>query len=152
MKTPSVISLAIAVLCMTLSQSLARNPPGWTDDYAKALEKAKAEKKHVLLDFTGSDWCPWCIKLDKEVFDKPEFKTFAKDTLVLMKVDFPNGPISKHTKAQNEKLKAKYGASGFPTTVIVDGEGKEVWRHEGYMEGGPSKFIEAVSGALKKKE
>ena len=63
---------------------------GWDDDYEKAVAQAKAEKKMVLLDFTGSDWCGWCIKLDKEVFSQPEFKDYAKENLVLVEVDFPN--------------------------------------------------------------
>ena len=62
---------------------------GWGDDFDKAMTQAKTEKKLVLLDFTGSDWCPWCMKLDKEVFAKPDFKSYAKDHLVLVTVDYP---------------------------------------------------------------
>jgi len=148
----SLVLTTLAVLAISLTQTLARNPTGWTDDYAKAQEKAKAEKKFVLLDFTGSDWCGWCIKLDKEIFDKPAFKSFAKDTMVLVKVDFPQStPISKKTKEQNAKLQEKFGVQGFPTLFLLDGEGKQVWRG-GYMEGGPDAFIKAVEGVVKKKE
>ena len=151
MKTSSLITTAIAVLGLSLSHAFAKTPPGWTDDYTKALAQAKAEKKAVLLDITGSDWCPWCIKLDKEVFDKPEFKAYAKENLVLVKVDFPQGTkLPKHTQKQNEELKSKFKADGFPTTVLVDAEGKQVWKNEGYMEGGPSAFIKALNKALKK--
>ena len=152
MKTSSLIATTFAVLLFTLTQAFAKTPAGWTDDYAKAMEKAKAENKHVLLDFTGSDWCGWCMKLDKEIFDKPQFKTFAKDTLVLVKVDFPQAtPISAKTKAQNAKLQKQFAVTGYPTLFILDTEGKQVWQG-GYMEGGPATFIKEVEGLLKKKE
>lgn len=151
MKPSFLITLATSLVVLSMTQAFAHTPAGWTDNYAKALEKAKAENKHVLLDFTGSDWCPWCIKLDKEIFAKAEFKSFAKDNLVLVTLDFPNSPLPKKTKDQNDKLKGKFGAKGFPTLVIVDAEGKEVWKHVGYIEGGPPAFIKEVSGVLKTK-
>ena len=150
MKTSSILTLAFILLSITTT--FGRAPVGWTEDYAKAMEKAKAEKKHVLLDFTGSDWCSWCIKLDHEIFDKPSFKSFAKDTLVLVKVDFPEStPIAAKTKAQNEKLQKQFGITGFPTLFILDADGKQVWKG-GYMEGGPDAFIKATADVLKKKE
>ena len=132
-----------AALAVSTSAALAAG--GWDDDYAKALAKAKTEKKMVLLDFTGSDWCGWCVKLDKEVFSKPEFKTYAKDNLVLVEVDFPNGKSqSKKLKEQNEKLKQEFGISGFPTIIVLNAEGKQVGKL-GYMEGGPTAFIAKVN-------
>ena len=74
-----------------VTSSVAMAAAGWDDNYEKALEKAKTEKKMVLLDFTGSDWCGWCMKLDKEVFSKKEFKDYAKENLVLVELDFPRG-------------------------------------------------------------
>jgi thioredoxin-related protein len=106
---------------------------GWTDNYEKALAQAKAEKKLVLLDFTGSDWCGWCMKLDKEVFSKSDFKNFAKDNLVPVTLDFPHGKkLPKHTADQNAKLKGEFGASGFPTLVLVDADGKTINKWVGY--------------------
>ena len=72
---------------MTLSSAWAE--PSWETDYKKAQDQAKAGNKLVLLDFTGSDWCGWCIKLDREVFSKPEFKDYATKNLVLVELDFP---------------------------------------------------------------
>lgn len=128
-----------AVLAVTSSAALAA--AGWDDDYEKAVAKAKAEKKMVLLDFTGSDWCGWCIKLDKEVFSKPEFKEYAKANLVLVEVDFPQGKRqTKKLKEQNEKLQQEHGVQGYPTIIILNSEGKKVGKL-GYMEGGPKAFL-----------
>lgn len=128
-----------AALAVTSSAALAA--AGWGDDYDKAVVKAKAEKKMVLLDFTGSDWCGWCIKLDKEVFSKPEFKKYAKDNLVLVEVDFPQGKrLPKKTKEQNDKLKNEHGVRGYPTIIVLNAEGKKVGQLP-YMEGGPKAFI-----------
>ena len=114
---------------------------GWDDDYAKAVAKAKTEKKMVLLDFTGSDWCGWCIKLDKEVFSTPEFKNYAKDNLVLVEVDFPQGKRqTKKLQEQNEKLQTEHKVQGYPTIIILNPEGKKVGQL-GYQQGGPKAFI-----------
>jgi protein disulfide-isomerase len=127
-------------------------PTGWTEDYAKAVEKAKAEKKNILLDFTGSDWCGFCITLDKEVFASPKFKTWAKANVILVKVDFPRSvKQSTKLKEQNSALKAKYPFNGYPTVVIVDTEGKEIARKGGYQPGsGPVAYIEGLGGSSKK--
>lgn len=123
---------------------------GWDDNYDKAIAQAKAEKKLVVLDFTGSDWCGWCIKLDKEVFSKPEFKEYAKANLVLVEVDFPNSkPQSKKLKEQNQKLQKEHGIQGYPTIIVLNSEGKKVGQL-GYQEGGPAPFI-AKLDALKGK-
>src|SRR5712671_809845 len=91
--------LTAPLAILAFASSAALGAAGWDDDYAKALAQAKAEKKLLLMDFTGSDWCGWCIKLDKEVFSKPEFKEYAKKSLVLVEVDFPRA------KEQSETLK-----------------------------------------------
>ena len=130
---------SLAVFSLLASAALAA--AGWGDDYEKALAQAKAEKKMVVLDFTGSNWCGWCIKLDKEVFSKPEFKSYAKQNLVLVEVDFPRpSSQSKKLKAQNDKLQKEHGVEGFPTIVVLNSEGKKVGTL-GYMEGGPKNFI-----------
>ena len=133
---------SFAILALTTAMALAK--PGWTDDYDKGLAQAKTEKKMSLLDFTGSDWCGWCMKLDKEVFSEKEFKDYAKQNLVLIELDYPQGKrLTKHTKDQNEKLKGEYGIKGYPTIFILDSEGQKIGQL-GYMEGGPKAFIAAV--------
>ncbi len=124
----------LTLLCsLVLATHSALAAAGWTDNYEKALAQAKTEKKLVLLDFTGSDWCGWCIKLDKEVFSKADFKAFAKDNVVGVTLDFPHGKkLPKHTVDQNAKLKSEHGVSGFPTLVLVDADGKAINKWGGY--------------------
>lgn len=124
----------------------------WLTDFAKAQAEAKKGNKLILMDFTGSDWCGWCIKLKKEVFDTKDFTDYAKKNLVLVEVDFPSKKkLSDEQKKANEELKNKFSASrGFPTIVVTDGDGKEVWRQIGYMEGGPKAWIAKLDGVKKK--
>ena len=122
----------------------------WTTDVPKAVEKAKAEKKLVMLDFTGSDWCGWCIKLNKEIFSQPEFVEYAQKNIVAVELDFPRSKQqSDELKKANKELQKKYSIRGYPTIVVLNGEGKEVGRL-GYMKGGPKAFIEELE-KLKKK-
>ena len=123
--------------------------PGWLTSLDEAQQEAKAKKKLLLLDFTGSDWCGWCIMLDKEVFSKPEFKEYASKNLVLLELDFPRRKqMPPETAAQNEKLLMKYGIQGFPTVVVFDSSGKPLGAL-GYQAGGPQAFI-AVLEKLRK--
>jgi len=122
----------------------------WTTDVPKAVEKAKAEKKLVMLDFTGSDWCGWCIKLNKEIFSKPEFVEYAQKSIVAVELDFPRSKQqTAELKKANKELQQKYKIRGYPTIVVLNGEGKEIGRL-GYMAGGPKAFIEELE-KLKKK-
>ena len=122
----------------------------WLSDYNKAVDQAKADNKDILLDFTGSDWCPWCIRMDKEVLDTKEFKDYADKNLVLMLVDFPQTKqLSQKVQDQNADLQKKFDAEGFPTFILVDKEGKILGQQVGYLEGGPSAFIAKLDGMKK---
>jgi protein disulfide-isomerase len=130
-----------ACAALAVGSTVAFAAEGWGENYDKALTQAKAEKKMVLLDFTGSDWCGWCIKLNKEVFSKQEFKDYAKANLVLVELDFPNAkPQSAELKAQNQKLQKQYSIEGYPTIIVLNPEGKKVGEL-GYQPGGPSAFV-----------
>ncbi len=99
----------------------------WGTDLPKALAQAKSDKKLVLIDFTGSDWCPWCIKFDKEVLDTDKFATYANSHLELVLADFPrNKPQSAALKTANAGLQKKYNIDGFPTLVVLNSDGKLV--------------------------
>jgi protein disulfide-isomerase len=129
--------LAAFPIASAFGESLA-----WQTDYAAAKTAATQQNKYILLDFTGSDWCPYCIQMDKEVFAKPSFSTFASEKLVLVKLDFPRRSSQPPAeKSQNQELAKKYGIEGFPTYVLLDPSGKEVRRQVGYLEGGPEAFI-----------
>ena len=148
MKTLLTQLLAVCTVA-TLGTSGALAAEGWGDNYEKAAAQAKADNKLMLLDFTGSDWCPWCIKLTKEVFSQPEFKYYAAKNLVLMEVDFPQTkPQSAAVKAQNERLQNKYGIQGYPTVIVLNSAGKKVGEF-GYQPGGPKPVI-ATLEQLKK--
>ncbi len=137
--------LALALLfTFGLAPALWAADGNWQTDPTKALSDAKGTKKLVLMDFTGSDWCSWCMKLNKEVFSQPEFQEYAKDNLVLVELDFPRGkPQTAEDKARNEALAKKFRIEGFPTIVVLNSEGKQVGQL-GYMPGGAAAFIDAL--------
>lgn len=140
-------SLLLALLTGTLSALAAS---GWQTDFAAAQTSAKKDSKAILLDFTGSDWCGWCIKMKKDSLDQKAFQEFADKKLVLVEVDFPNNKKQTDAvKKQNEALQKKYNVEGYPTFVLVDGTGKELGRHVGYLKGGPSAFVQKIEGWTK---
>jgi thioredoxin-related protein len=123
-------------------------PDIWMTDFKAASEKALAESKYLLMDFTGSDWCGWCIRLDKEVFSQKEFKDFAADKLVLLKLDFPRRKtLPDETKKQNAELAQKYRVQGYPTILILSPAGNLV-KQTGYLEGGAAAYVEHLKGIL----
>jgi thioredoxin-related protein len=126
---------------LVLAASVA-HAADWTEDYASAVAQAKKEHKMLLLDFTGSDWCVWCQRTDKEVFATQKFKDFADQKLILVRLDFPNAkPQTDALKAQNVGLRDKYGVEGYPTLVVLDAKEKVVFSQLGYKDGGPDAFI-----------
>jgi thioredoxin-related protein len=142
--------LVVLGLAVGLTGSLCVSAGEWETDFAKASELAKKEGKHMLLDFSGSDWCGWCIKLDKEVFKKTEFKEYAKQNLVLVMLDFPHSkPQSKKLKEQNKELAQKYEIKGYPSVIILSPEGEMVGK-TGYQPGGPEKYVEHLKTMIGK--
>lgn len=132
--------IAAAIGCVWFQTQAA--DLSWGTDLPKALDHAKTDKKMVLLDFTGSDWCGWCIKFDKDTLATDKFAEYAKAHLELVVVDFPNKKTQGDAlKSTNAALKEKYKVEGFPTFVVLNAEGKEVGRQVGYAPGGPEAFI-----------
>ena len=124
--------LVVLIVLFALLQTAAAD---WQTDYAKALKMAKEQNKRVLLDFTGSDWCPPCIALRKRVFSNAEFGAYAQKNLILVELDFPRKKEqSEQLKNQNEKLSTQYGVDekGFPTIILVDPSGKVLREFTGY--------------------
>ena len=146
MKIQKLTAIVLISLMGLLSATFASD--GWMTDFEAAKVKAKAENKPMLLDFTGSDWCGWCIKLDKEVFSEAAFKDYAAAELVLVELDFPRGKEqSAELKAQNEALAKQYGVRGFPTILVLSPEG-ELIEKTGYQRGGPEAYVEHIKGIL----
>jgi thioredoxin-related protein len=130
----------------------------WETDINKAISVSNKTKKPMLLFFTGSDWCGWCIRLQKEVLKTPEFATWAKKNVVLVELDYPRSkPQSDIIKNQNNGLQQIFGIQGFPTiyfaTAKVKG-GKPSYTgigSTGYVAGGPKAWLEVANGILKTK-
>jgi protein disulfide-isomerase len=144
MKKLLILVTAALLALPTLAEGIK-----WTTDLPAAKAQAKKEGKLVFVDFTGSDWCGWCIKLDKEVFGTKQFAEYAAKNLVLVKLDFPRKlQQSEELKKANTALKEQFSIEGFPTLLVLNGDGKELWRRVGYMEGGPKAWTEKLA-ALK---
>jgi thioredoxin-related protein len=120
----------------------------WRTDLPQAAADARQNGRLLLLDFSGSDWCGWCKKLDAEVFSQPAFQEYAATNLVAVLVDFPRrAPQSEALKAQNERLMRHFKVEGFPTLLLFSPEG-ELIGELGYQPGGPEAFIQAIRQAL----
>ena len=123
---------------------------GWTTSYEDALARAKKEKKLILADFTGTDWCIWCIRLNDEVFSKPEFQKWAEKNVILLELDFPRKKeLPKELVEQNAKLKDEHKIRGFPTILFLDAKGKKVGQM-GYEAGGPENWVKKAEKVVKK--
>ena len=139
-KTPRLFLFAAAV--SLVFAAFARAESDWLHDYNKAQEEAKTNHKLLFLNFTGSDWCGWCIKLDKDIFSQPKFKDYAHDNLVLVELDFPRRKsLPVEEKKQNVHLAQQYEVLGFPTIVVLNSNGQKVWQFDGYFPGGAEAFI-----------
>ena len=149
----SITLIGLLIAASILTTGCEKSPAdeateAWMTDFAAAKIKAAAEQKPLLLDFTGSDWCGWCIKLDKEVFSQKAFKEFAADNLVLVELDFPRGKEqSEDLKAQNKALAEKYGIRGFPTILVLSPKG-ELIEKTGYQRGGPEAYVAHIKEIL----
>ncbi len=120
-------------------------------DFEAAKAKAVKEGKPIFINFTGTDWCGWCIKLEKEVFSQKAFQDYAKENLVLVEVDFPRKKEqTAQLKEQNKKLDKEYGVEGYPTLYLLDAQGKKLTEDIGYREGGPEAYVAHLKSLLKK--
>jgi len=114
----------------------------WKENLDEALKTAQLGNKTVLVNFTGSDWCIWCKRLNEEVFSKDEFAKYAEKNLVLVKIDFPRDKEqSQETKFYNQQLAAQYKIEGYPTIVLLRKDGSNLGV-TGYMEGGAANYVQ----------
>jgi protein disulfide-isomerase len=144
--------ITVASLVALSAASMAAES-GWLTDYEAAKKQAKEENKPILINFTGTDWCGWCIRIEKEVFSKDEFKAYAKENLVLMEVDFPEKKKqTDEVKAQNKALDKEFKIEGYPTIFLIDSEGKKLSEDIGYREGGAQAYVDHLKELLAKKK
>lgn len=129
----------------------------WHTDVKKAVEIAKKEDKPIFMFFTGSDWCGWCIRLQKEVFKTPEFESWAKKNVVLVELDFPRRtPQEEAVKSQNAQLQQMFAVQGYPTVWLVKAGNKdgkinfEQLGSTGYVAGGPKVWLDGANQIIAK--
>jgi len=148
MKLESYFRVATLAATLTLASALAADE-AWISDFEAAKKQATDEKKSLILDFTGSDWCGWCIKLDKEVFAHEAFKTGVKDKFVLVSLDYPKEKtkVTEAIAAQNATLKDTYAIRGYPTILLTDEQGKP-FAKTGYRPGGPETYVKHLDELL----
>ena len=119
----------------------------WHESFEAALQASAETGKPILADFTGSDWCSWCIKLKEDVFETPEFKEWARENVILLELDYPKRSMqSAAIRKQNSELKKRYGITGYPTVLLLDSEG-EVLGKLGYDKS-PTTWISTAAAHL----
>ncbi len=138
--------------------SHAQEEQVWYTNIDKAISVSKKENKPLFLFFTGSDWCGWCIRLQKEVFKTPEFTAWAKDNVVLVDLDFPRKNLqTDEIKKQNMELQQFFAVAGYPTVWFtkagIDASGKtsfEKLGSQGYAAGGPPVWLANANAIISK--
>ena len=127
----------------------------WYDNLDKAIEVSNKSKKPLMLFFTGSDWCGWCIRLQKEVFKTPEFSSWAKNNVILVELDFPRRKqMAPEIRQQNMQLAQSFGVQGYPTVWFARAtkkDGKvnfEQIGRTGYVAGGPTPWLGGANQML----
>ncbi len=152
MNMKTMMRTGAALVAMFCSGLAFAGGEGWTPDFAAAQKEASGSNKDLLVDFTGSDWCGWCIKLNKEVFSHDPFKEGVKDKFVLVELDYPKdkSKLSEATLKQNKELGEKYAIKGYPTILLCDAGGKP-YAATGYEAGGPEKYVEHLDKLRKNK-
>jgi protein disulfide-isomerase len=148
----------IAILLVFSSITIqAQEELNWHSNLNEAIEISRQEQKPLFLFFTGSDWCGWCIRLQKEVFKTPEFISWAKENVVLVDVDFPRRtPQDEAIKKQNQELQQAFQVRGYPTVWLVKAgmkDGKtnfEQLGSTGYVAGGPTTWLAGANQIISK--
>lgn len=142
----------LVVSAIALATAVTATAADWMTDYSKAIALSKKTGKPILADFTGSDWCGWCIRLKKEVFSMPEFDAWAKKNVILLELDYPRSkPQTAAVKKQNDILATKYKIEGYPTILFLGSKGQVLGQY-GYDRGGPKVWTSNAAKMLKGKK
>lgn len=137
-------------IAMLASSALAKAPEGWETNVETAVKLAKEQDKAVMLEFTGSDWCPPCIMMAKKVFSKEEFVKKASEKYILVHLDFPKG--DKELAEKNKPYAEEYEIEGYPTVILLDSEGKEFTRFFASEFPDLEKFLAKLETSLENKD
>jgi len=138
---PKLVALAAVLAAALIAPAALAGETPWTDDAKAALATAVKDGKDLLINYTGSDWCGWCTRLDKEVFSQEAFVAEAPKHFVFLKLDFPRRkPQSEALKKQNAEWRDKHGIRGFPTILLADATGKP-YAKTGYRRGGADAYL-----------
>lgn len=141
------ISGAMIAMMLLLSTAI-RAESMWTEDFPAAFKKAGSEGRYLLVNFSGSDWCGWCIRLDREVFSTEEFEAYARDNLVCVLIDAPRKKqLPPEVHLQNEHLRAQFKVTGYPSIFLLDPSGRMIAR-TGYQPGGAAYYIQHLQGFM----
>jgi len=152
-----IIALIAALLLVRPSVTAGQTVPradaqpvdGWEIAWHRASDRALREGRPVLANFTGSDWCPPCMQLHRDIFATPVFRAWAERRVVLFEVDFPQRiPQAAEVAAQNDALQRRYGINGFPSVLLISAQGVELGRIERRPPGGPEDFVAKVESIL----
>ncbi len=136
------------LLCLSFVISLAAKEPPFLDNYDQAMEMAAKSKKTLFMVFLGSDWCPWCQKMNREIFEDPDFLKETENLFVFLRLEYPRSQTLSHDiQTQNERLKNSYRVSRFPTVILVDPKKGEIARL-GYLPGGGKAYAEELKSLL----
>jgi thioredoxin-related protein len=159
MKTIAFLSIILFTGLTSFAQKTAKEDVVWHTDLNKAIELSNKQDKPMMLFFTGSDWCGWCKKLQKEVFTQAEFKKWAQDNVILVEVDFPSPSVqqAEELKTQNRMLQQQFAVRGYPICYFVKADklkdGKvnytKLGNPQGYLAGGPVNWINSASAIIK---
>ena len=151
----------ILLICTLFFSSLnlySQDNNGWLINFEEAAKLSIKSGKPILANFTGSDWCGWCIRLNREVFVTPEFKDWASENVILLELDYPRRQQqTDEIKKQNRELQQFFQVRGYPTlhifnVVITDGKTQITSLGKmGYLAGGPTPWIASANNYLKNK-
>lgn len=143
------VAAALAACLLVAGLTARAAGSGWTTDFEEAKKLAAEKGLPILADFSGSDWCGWCIKLDKEVFSEKAFKDYAKDSVILFLADFPRSKEQPEAVVkQNQALAKQYAVRGYPTVLLLDKSGAVLGR-TGYRRGGAEAYVTHLKTLVK---
>lgn len=152
MRMKTTVKTLTLIAALHLPASLLAADEGWSSDFAASKKMAAESQKDLLINFNGSDWCGWCVKLKNEVFDHKAFCDGVNDRFVLVEIDFPHNKtkLSEETRNQNKELGEKYAVRGFPTILLCDADGLP-YASTGYQEGGPEEYVQHLDELRERK-